>query len=282
MDDVPDDSVEDVVLAVHAKNLMAIRAGRIIATIDEDGAREAQIENLYLTDDFDEAVTTELARMGLRAGLQNLGFTLARVDISGDKAVQARVQASLAGAQSKLDNLHLTRTQAFAQSMAIASVGTNRKFFKGYENVLQESLVASLQSAGVRGARSLVAAVFAKHGVQYAATLNQIANTLCELPQEQRDGIAATLDLVDDQGSYDDEAAIIPVGVGGDDFEAGVCADEENDGFLPASLTAALARPGQATSAFSRDTVRLNASLSNKSSDRQALILEARRILAQG
>lgn len=240
VDGVEDSGIDDVVFAEDGDTLMALRAHRVIATLSRKRALKANIEDLFLSEEFEAAVHSELAKLGLRAGLKAMGFQLAKVNFSGDSAIRARVQASVSKQTEALAVSKQNLTASFTQSLALAAVGGARRYFKQFENPLRDGLVAALSNAGVRGAERLVAGCFHQHSLQYAHNLVAMASELNEMSQEQRDLFAEALDMVDDTGG---EAAI-EVDVGNSDF-ADMEASEEEDDFLPENLVARLSNPGR-------------------------------------
>ena len=178
------DSVSDVVFASLGKTKLAIHANRVIATMDEDAAKQVSADDIYLEDEYDEATLAEIEKSGLRAGLRRMGYNLASVQLKSDAQVNAQVASLTASAKADMKAKIEARDKVMKDSLILAAVGLNRNIFKDYENSLRNELVASLQNAGVRNASRMVRAAFEK-----------IASDIADLPEETREGLASQLDM---------------------------------------------------------------------------------------
>jgi hypothetical protein len=125
------------------------------------------------------------------------------------------------------------------QSLAIAAVGINKRYFKDYPNPLKAALLQQLTQAGVRGAASLVSAAFSEHGVEYARSILALAQKISAMPEEVRDNHAESLDMTSDGDFMEDEDTEV-VGLAED--EDGEDEFEDFGTGAPASVTAALER----------------------------------------
>lgn len=240
-----DDTVEDeddLQFATIANVVHVIRANRIIASIGAASAKRAEVSDVYTTPQFQDVVVANIEQRGLRKGLVQSGFVLARVKLSASskataKAVTAKVEAALA----KKTALMAQREKALNQSLAIAAVGINRRFFKDTPNELKANLEAELVQLGVRGGQNLVRAMFAKYGVSYAKSILTLAQKIAAMPEEMRDGYVDALDMTEDGDEPLDE--VESEFEGGDDelSEDGFgVEDDEFNSVPPASISAAL------------------------------------------
>lgn len=198
VDCVDDESCDDLLFACIDGTKHVIKSNRIIASMTADSAKVCGCDDVYLDDDFDEAVVSECEAKGLRAGLRAMGFTLATVKIKSSAQINASVARATADAKAKMVKAQDKRNEVMKQALALAAVGLNRNMFKDYENCLRSELTAKFESLGVRGASRIVKAAFAEHGVDYANKLLVIANEIADLPEETRDGLAAQLDMTNE------------------------------------------------------------------------------------
>ena len=198
VDCVDDGSCDDLLFATIDGTKHVIKSNRIIASMTADSAKVCGCGDVYLDDDFDEAVISECEAKGLRAGLRAMGFTLATVKIKSSAQLNASVARATANAKAEMVKAQDKRNEVMKQSLALAAVGLNRNMFKDYENELRSELTAKFESLGVRGASRIVKAAFAEYGVDYANKLLVIANEIADLPEETRDGLAAQLDMTNE------------------------------------------------------------------------------------
>lgn len=189
------DSEDDLVFASVGNTKMAIHANRIIATINEEAAKQLAADDIYLDDAYDEATMAEVKSVGLRAGLRRMGYTLATVTVKSSAQVKANVARLTASATAEMKAKVEARDKVMQDSLILAAVGLNRNIFKDYENTLRNELVASLQNAGVRNASRIVRAAFEKYGTDYSKKLMTIASDIADLPEETREGLASQLDM---------------------------------------------------------------------------------------
>lgn len=245
-DEVPDtEDSDNVAFATLASSVHVIRSNRIIASIGPAQARKLGLSDVYLTDQFQDVVAHAIDTKGLRKGLVQQGFVLAKVKLTSGRAtakvVSAKVEAKLAQRMETLAQ----RDRAMDQSLAIAAVGINRRFFRDFQNPLKEALIQELTQAGVRNAQRLVSASFAEHGIGYARAILTLANKIAAMPEEVRDQTSDALDLTSDKDFEHDEAST-PVESDldlddGIEEDSGLPQDDMED-IVPASVTAALTR----------------------------------------
>lgn len=233
-DEVPDfEGSDDLVFASFNKSLHVIRSNRIIASMGPLKARKLGVEDVYLGDQFQDILAHAIDTKGLRKGLVQQGMTLARVKVTSSKSVTKVVQAKVDAAMAAKIEAAAKRDRAMEQSLAIAAVGINKRYFRTADNTLKSALVDELKRAGVKGAAQLVAAVFAEHGVSYAKSILTLANKIAAMPDEVRDQHADSLDMTSDEDFEPEEDSEVDSGL-----------EEEEDEFNPvASVTAALASP---------------------------------------
>lgn len=246
VDEIPDQvDSEELNFATIANTIHVIRANRIIASIGSGSASKAGVADVYLKPQFQDVVVANVDAKGLRKGLVQSGFVLAKVAIKAkatSRVVKAKVEAAVS---TKLQAL-AKRDKALDQSMAIAAVGINRRFFKDANNELRDNLSTELVQAGVRGGQRIVHAMFAKYGVSYAKSIITLAKKISAMPEEMRDQYVEAFDMAEDEDmSEDDIEAEL------DDEEEGM-EDEDEDSFEPiaASVTAALRSPVRRSAAL--------------------------------
>lgn len=233
-DDV--DSAEDeLAVASIGAALHVIRSNRIIASMTKKQAVAAGKAEIYQADAFPSVVCAEVQKMGLRKGLTSMGFALATVQVQGGKAVKAAIAQKVTAAQIKANAEAEKAHAAFAQSLAIASVGINRRFFKDAPNALKAGLEAELRALGVRGATKIVSAMFAQHGIAYASTLVNLATKISAMPEETRDQFAEALDLTDEDISDDADDS--------NELDSDFDPENEEELEVPSTVSAALANP---------------------------------------
>ncbi len=232
VDETPDDATQDVAFASFGTRLMVIKAHRIIATMTQRMALASGREDVYLTDQFQEVAASELHAKGLRRGLRGMGFTLAKVNVAKTAVVNARVQLEVTKTTAAVRKVAASKEAAFQQSLTIAAVGINRRYFNEQPNELRAHLEAELTRAGMRGAGKLLQRAFAAHGPAYAKTIVELANKISAMPQESRDGFVSALDLTSEDMDVGDDEEVIPVGADG--AEAVYGEDDEDEGIAPA------------------------------------------------
>jgi len=238
VDQVPDDDT-NVAFATLGKRVMVIRSNRIIATLTERAATALGRADVYLTDQFQEVTAAEIAKQGLRKGLRSMGFIEAKVAMNKSSAVEARVKKLVHKQTAAVRKVNEVNAATMDQSMAIAAVGINRKYFAGVTNPLQDALEARLVEAGVRNPRRLLASVFASEGPAYAKELIQLATKLSAMPKETRAGFVEALDMTSGDMEESEEDSL-PVGTDDPD-ELG-----EDDDVMPTTMaTAGVARQRQ-------------------------------------
>lgn len=238
-DAVSDEDSDDLVFATTASVVHVIRANRIIASMGPASARKIAMSDIYLSDQFQDVVQSSVDTKGLRKGLVQSGFVLAKVKLAAaskatNKAIEAKVTARITAKVASLAK----RDEALEQSLAIAAVGINRRYFKDTPNELRAALETELQSAGVRGASRMVQAAFQQHGVDYAKAILTLARRLSAMPDEVRNQYASALDLTSDDEFEVDAAEE-------DDEEDDFDGDDED---MPTSVSAALLQPSRRSS----------------------------------
>lgn len=207
VDCMDDADCDDMVFASINGTKHVIKSNRIIASMTADTAELNQVADVYLDDDFDEAVVSECTLKGLRAGLRSMGFTLATVKIKQNAHVSASVAKATAEVKASLAKEQADHDKVMQQSLAIASVGLNRNMFKDQQNTLRQELTAQFEALGIRNASRIVKAAFADYGVDYAKKLLVIANDVAKMPEQTRDSLAASLDMTNEP---DDEMLADP------------------------------------------------------------------------
>lgn len=239
VDEVPDDiDGEELNFACSANALHVIRSNRIIASMGPAAARKANAADIYKQQVFHDAIVANIEQSGLRKGLLQAGLQLSRVKLKAAKVTAKLVASKVQAATAK----HLTAAKqqqaALEQSLAIAAVGINTNYFKGVQNPLKAALVNELSHAGFRNADRLVAAVFARHGVDYSRSMVTLAQRLAAMSEEARDGYVSALDMVSEEVELDDGLTDVDA-----DF------DEDEDELVPlaatTSVTAALTNPAR-------------------------------------
>jgi hypothetical protein len=232
-DAVPDECGEDdLQFATTASAVHVIRSNRIIASMGKATAAKIGAADIYLTPQFQDVVVAATTSKGLRKGLVQSGFILASVRLSGSKLSASAVKSQVeAGMRARIE-ASAKQQKAMEQSLAIAAVGINRRFFKDVNNELKANLEAELVQAGVRGGQNIVRAMFAQHGVSYAKSILTLATKIAAMPEEMRDQYADALDMTEDEMLDNSE-------VEAEEFE-----DEEEDfDPIPTSVSAALRNP---------------------------------------
>ena len=240
------DSESDLVFASVGGTKMAIHANRIIATINEESAKQLSADDIYLDDEYDEATMAEVKSVGLRAGLRRMGYTLSTVTVKSSAQVKANVARLTASATAEMKAKVEARDKVLQDSLILAAVGLNRNIFKDYENTLRNELVASLHNVGVRNASRIVRAAFEKYGTDYSKKLMMIASDIADLPEETREGLASQLDMTMEA----EEDVMADPNLYGDPVT-----EAEEDEYPMASVEAALRNPIKASTVKSSVSV---------------------------
>ncbi len=253
--DGADDSPEDVVFASVGSSVKVIKANRIIASMSKVVAARSGHEDMYMSEQFATVTEIEMAKHGVRAGLEKMGFVLATVNLGKadvlNKRVEAKAQKLTAGIRAEAE----AQFDVLEQALAIAAVGINKGFFKNQSNELRAALDTELSAAGVRGHQKMLASVFATKGIDFAKAILTVAKQVALMPVETRANFVAALDMVGDEGMFGDSAS--------PDFQSQITASQEDsdefaeqvydNGASPSSVHAALLRP--ATNIRSRNEV---------------------------
>lgn len=266
--DGADDEADDVVFANVGNSVKVIKANRIIASMNKKVAARVDAVDVYLGEQFQEVVATEMSKHGVRAGLKKMGFVLATVNVGKaevlNKRVAAKAQKLTAGVRAQTQEANA----ALEQCLAIAAVGVNRTgFFKDTRNELRAALEEEFAAAGVRGAERVIRQVFASKGVEYAKAILTIANQLVEKPVEVRNAFANSLDMtgdgeIEDESMFGDSASpdfqsqFAGEEGAGDEGGEEFVEDLVDDTGAPQTVHAALARP-----AYARREVKANVSV---------------------
>lgn len=245
--DEADDEGHNVAFASLGTNMMVIKNNRIVASMNKRIATAAGHSDVYMSDQFQEVVASEINKKGLRAGLKNMGFSMSKVNVMKASVIKRSVKKQVQAATANIRKVNSDRSDAFQQSLAIASVGINRNYWKDVENPLKAALQDELQAAGVRNGSRIIKAAFAQHGVDYAKAIVTLANQLCNMPEETRNRFASALDMVNEDSDIDEDDS------DEDDGEVDSEADDvDEDDFVdqqeqPNSVMASLATPGRKT-----------------------------------
>lgn len=224
---------DDLQFATIANAVHVIRSNRIIASMGLVTAKKAGVDDVYMTEQFQDVVVANVESKGLRKGLVQSGFILAKVKLTASKASAKVIKAKVEAGLSKKIEAMETQRKAMEQSLAIAAVGINRRFFKDVNNELKANLEAELVHAGVRGGQNIVRAMFAKYGVSYAKSILTLATKISAMPEEMRDQYAEALDMTEDDFSDEVDSDME------EDFEE----TEEDFEPIPATVSAALRSP---------------------------------------
>lgn len=240
VDDLVTDE-ENLAFASVGNNLHVLRANRIIATMTRGLAIRAGVEEIYHSENYAEVVIAEMQVRGLRKGLTQAGFVLAKVKVDSQDTIKMAVKQQVNASVSKMRVETAKRMDCLQQSLAIASVGIERSFFKGRTNPIREALEVELVAAGVRNARRIVRDVFATHGIAYSQQLIATASALADAPEATRDQMADALDLVAPMDAAEDDELFEDINNEVDDLV-------EDDNLEPMSLSASLRNPIRTTS----------------------------------
>lgn len=281
VDEIPeDDDGQLLAYALSGSNLLVMRKNRVIASLSKKQAELRSTADIYTTDQFQDATSSEVRRHGLRAGLKNMGFVLAKINIAKSSVVNKRVNAKVEKLTASVRRNNSDYDKVMAQSLAIASVGINRALFKDVPNPLKAHLEDQMRLAGIQGGQRMVRAAFAKYGVEYAKSVVTLAQKLAAQPNEARKMYAEALDMTDDEGVFEDIADDVEtdatvtdlefndpsvdfVDAAEDSFDNLEDQDIEEDVFASnRSITAALSRPGIQSRSKQSSNAHLNGSIS--------------------
>lgn len=273
VDGTPDDE-EDVAFATMASTLMVMRGVRVIAYMTPKIALKADKRDVYMTDEFHAVTAAEISANGLRQGLKNMGYQLAKVNVASKEVANRRVEAKVRQVTAAQRRVEHTKAKSMEQCLALAAVGINRNRFQGHTNQLRAALEDEFAAMGVRGASKVIRAIFASHGVSFAKDILTVAQKIVDMPVVARNSLAETLNMTtagldDDSQMFGNEST---GDFGADDVEADAhddaqFAEDFDEGIeSPNSITAALSRPvvkkhALTASARARTSVTANAIL---------------------
>jgi hypothetical protein len=137
------------------------------------------------------AARTATQAVGLRKGLESVGFALIRVPASADAVVSRKTSELTANFKAK----RFAEKKEFASIFALAAAGLNRGEFKGYENPLRAAMESELASLGVRTPRRVVASIFSTAGLQYAQSLLEVSERLSKMSASARKDLSEVLQM---------------------------------------------------------------------------------------
>lgn len=253
--DGADDSPDDVVFANVGTSVKVIKANRIIASMNKTVAARHGHEDMYMSEQFATVTEIEMAKHGVRAGLEKMGFVLATVNLGKAEVLNKRVEAKAKKITAAIRAEAEAQFDVLEQALAIAAVGINKGFFKNHTNELRAALETELSAAGVRGHQKMLASVFATKGIEFAKAILTVAKQVAMMPAETRANFVQALDMIGDEGMFGDSAS--------PDFQSQITAGTEEDdefaqdvfdeGASPSSVHSALLRP--ATNLRSRSEV---------------------------
>lgn len=246
VDETPDMEVAGLAYASIGTRLVVIKAHRIIATMTKKQALASGRDDVYMSDQFQQVADATIAKAGLRKGLKTMGFALTKVNVSKAAVVNTRVALAVTKTTAAVRKVTASKEQAFQQSLTIAAVGINRRYFNEQPNELKAHLETELQRAGVRGGAKIVQHAFASFGPAYAKTIVELANKISAMPEEVRNGYVAALDLTSEDMDVPEED-VVPVGAEGDNMDGGE--EGVGDEFMDDTVTAGLESPGYKTTA---------------------------------
>lgn len=238
IDETDDGAVDDVAFAAAGTRLMCIKANRIIATMTGRMAVASGRNDQYLTDQFQQVTAMQIKEKGLRKGLKSMGFALATISLAKQSVLKAQVHKEVIKTTAAVRKVNSDKEKAFTQSLAIASIGINRKLFKDTENPLRAHLEGEFRRMGIQGGGRILAHAFNEHGPAYAKQVIELATKISAMPEEVRDGYVDMMDL--GSGVMDEpEEDMVPIGA-----EEGDDEDEFDEEDFGQSVEATLARPG--------------------------------------
>lgn len=156
------------------------------ATAESVGQDRAKLFN---SDSFMQAANAVVAKLGVQAGLKELGFMGASIQLPVRQIVEARVSRAQAAANTKAQRgIDQVREEVRA-GLSTASVGINKGFFR-LTNPLKVALYESLSAAGIRNAEVIIDDAFAAASDEYHKVLLGKAFELLSKSVDVRDEIA--------------------------------------------------------------------------------------------
>lgn len=239
VDDMPEEVEEDdISVAALQASLLVLKGDRVIASMNKQQATEEGVEDEFLSDEFADVVASVCATKGLRRGLSEMGFKMAKVNLGASRVVARQVAARTKQATAKVQASVKKQAKSMTECLALAAVGINKGFWKDVPNPLKASVEASLLHAGVQNPKAVASRLFAAGGVEYAKAMVTVAQRLSVMPEATRNTLAEALDFTNDQIEDDDE-----------DIEGeAIDVDDDDADFQDieaSTIEAALARPGR-------------------------------------
>ena len=193
-----DDTPAGLEFMSKAGVLLAMKGAHVVAF-----ARESDVgdnADILHSPEFAKAVVMTASKRGARKALARMGFKDIRVKPTD---VQAGVKA-VAQARLKFAEEATRKEKAFADSLAIASVGMAKGLFKEFKDPIRAAVEAQLTSSqGNRVAKVTASRIMADNGMDYAKSLIQLANKLSGMTEQVRKEYAEMCDLVDDGATVD-------------------------------------------------------------------------------
>ena len=175
-------------------SLVIIHKNQVMASMKETTA--GANKDLWGTEALQIAIANHLKQHGIKKTVAAFKFTPTRIRATLNPILAAKVSKGVAAETAQLKKNEQQLADTFKQSLEIATVGINKDFWKGVNNPLKSALVAELSSIGIRKPEQLIARVFDKHGLTYAAALITQAQLVMEKSLETRNELATTLDMV--------------------------------------------------------------------------------------
>lgn len=226
-------SSDDLEIALMGDTLFVLSNNKTLAYMNKVVAAKSDKADIYTAHTFPHAVAVEIETSGLRKGLELLGFKLTTIKLDNRKALQAAVTKHTQKIKADAEKKAQEFTDNMAEALAIAAIGMNRGFFKGYDNVLKAAMITEMQNMGVTNAQKVVNRVFAENADGYTHTLVTLASEVAQEPADIRQRIVATLDRINAE-----------LDLGAEEVESN---EVEAEDTIPASIEAALRAPLRTT-----------------------------------
>ena len=181
-----DDTDKELSFVRLGGRLVAAKAHVTIASLTEDDAGDNA--ELMGTDAFEQAVRHVTATKGLRQALASFGFRHIKAKVVTKASVNKQVEA----ATFKLTAASKAAKATYVESLAIASAGIARGLIR--KNVaLKAAMQTELEALGVRNSKSVVATMFAKHGLEFAKAILSEADRISASSAEYRKDLQQAL-----------------------------------------------------------------------------------------
>ena len=163
---------------------------------------EANARKLFASPDFAAAVSVSCKEHGIEEAIKNFGIQSHVIDMHVGSVLTRKYAAEsnsrVAAVREELETIKDDLTERYSAALSTAAAGINKQFFAGVRNGVIESLVVSLNAAGVANPRPLIAKAFRENGNDLFKAIQDKAEYLMSQSSATQNEIAEAIHAMDD------------------------------------------------------------------------------------